>query len=198
MADEEKNVNEVNEEEVEETKEEVVEQLEEKTIDEIEDLREEGNPENEKVIDDAEKKVKGIFEDLRTWMKENSDPEKIKDQMNATKEDILDTLKTTRQKVLDVSNSDNFKKTVEAGKDLIEGSAGLIADGFKAGADILMSNENIAKVINKADKHLDTLRESEGLQSAVDAAEELTEKVNDALFGTLHRFFTKNDEDKSE
>lgn len=176
---------------VEETKEEVVEQLEEKTMEEIDELREEGNEENEKIVDDAQDKIKGIFDDLRTWVKENSDPETIKEKMNASKDEIIRILEVTKEKAIEVSNSDHFKQTVEAGKSLVEGSAGLIADGFKAGADLLMSNENIADLVNKADSKLDVLRESEGLQKTVDAAEELTGKVNEALFGGLRKFFEK-------
>ena len=67
----------------------------------------------------------------------------------------------------------------------------MISDGFKAGADLLMSNDNIADFVNKANARLDVLRDSEGLKKGVDAAEELTSKVNQSVFGAIQKFFDK-------
>ena len=67
----------------------------------------------------------------------------------------------------------------------------MISDGFKAGADLLMSNDNIADFVNKANARLDVLHDSEGLKKGVDAAEELTNKVNQSVFGAIQKFFDK-------
>ena len=70
----------------------------------------------------------------------------------------------------------------------------MIVDGFKTTTDILMSNDKIADLVDKADKRLDIVRESEGLKKGVDAAEELTDKFNKAVFGGIQKFFDKKDE----
>lgn len=67
----------------------------------------------------------------------------------------------------------------------------MLADGLKAGADILMRNEQIKKVVDQADEKLDVLRESESLRNAVDTAEEVTGKVTEAVFGGIKKFFDK-------
>lgn len=188
----------MSEEMKQDVQESVVEKLEETSIKELDALREENNSENEKVVEDAKKKLSDIFDELREMIKDNSDPEKIKENFVTSKEKVIDLLSSTRQKVVEVSNSDNFKQTVDAGKDFLEGAGGLISDGFKAGADLLMSNDNIADLVNKANSHLDILRDSEGLKKGVDAAEELTSKVNQAVFGGLQKFFDKKDGDDTK
>ena len=162
----------------------VVEQLENESLNELETLREENNEENQKVVDDAKKKIEDIFADLKTWIKENSDPEKVKD-------DAVDILKTTKDKAVELSQSEQFKTTLTAGKDFLVGAGGMLADGLKAGADILMRNEQIKKVVDQADEKLDVLRESESLRNAVDTAEEVTGKVTEAVFGGIKKFFDK-------
>lgn len=180
-----------NEETLNQVKESVVENLEESSVKELDALREDNNSENQKVVDDAQKKLSDIFEDLRNVIRDNSDPEKIKENFNNSRENVLDILENTRKKAVEVSNSDNFKQTIDAGKDFLEGAGGMISDGFKAGADLLMSNDNIADFVNKANARLDVLRDSEGLKKGVDAAEELTNKVNQSVFGAIQKFFDK-------
>lgn len=180
-----------NEETLNQVKESVVENLEESSVKELDALREDNNSENQKVVDDAQKKLSDIFEDLRNVIQDNSDPEKIKENFNNSREKVLDILENTRKKAVEVSNSDNFKQTIDAGKDFLEGVGGMISDGFKAGADLLMSNDNIADFVNKANARLDVLRDSEGLKKGFDAAEELTNKVNQSVFGAIQKFFDK-------
>ena len=160
----------------------------------MDSFRKEDNEENEKVVDEGKKQIKDVFDDLRQILKENSDPEKIKENLTNAKDNVLNIVDTTRKKAVEVSNSDNFKQTIDASKDLIEGATGLIVDGFKTTTDILMSNDKIADLVDKADKRLDIVRESEGLKKGVDAAEELTDKFNKAVFGGIQKFFDKKDE----
>ena len=177
-----------------EEKKNVVDELEEKSLEELDSFREEDNKENEQVVDEGKKQIKDVFDDLRQILKENSDPEKIKENLTNAKDNVLNIVDTTRKKAVEVSNSDNFKQTIDASKDLIEGATGLIVDGFKTTTDILMSNDKIADLVDKADKRLDIVRESEGLKKGVDAAEELTDKFNKAVFGGIQKFFDKKDE----
>lgn len=180
---------------LEDVQQSVVEELEQTSLKELDALREENNTENEKVVEDAKKKLSDIFEELSDLIKENSDPDKIKENLSMTRSKVVEVLQTTKDKVIEVSNSEHFQQTVDAGKDLLEGSVGLISDGFKAGADLLMSNDNISDLVNKANARLDVLRDSDGLKKGVDAAEQLTNKMNKAVFGGLQKFFDGKKED---
>ena len=120
-----------------------------------------------------------------------NDPEKVKEAVNKAKDDAVDILKTTKDKAVELSQSEQFKTTLTAGKDFLVGAGGMLADGLKAGADILMRNEQIKKVVDQADEKLDVLRESESLRNAVDTAEEVTGKVTEAVFGGIKKFFDK-------
>ncbi len=180
MADEEKNV---------------VEELKEESMNQLETLREEGNDENEKVIEDSKERLNKIFDDLKDWTKDTSDPEKIKAAFEKAKEEVSDVFKSAKEKAIEVSNSENFIKTVDASKNLVIGATGLIADGFKAGADVLMRNDTVKKAVEKTSDRIDDYRDSEGLKKVVDTAEELTEKLNSTLFGGLHKFFNSDEDD---
>ena len=99
----------MSEEMKQDVQESVVEKLEETSIKELDALREENNSENEKVVEDAKKKLSDIFDELREMIKDNSDPEKIKENFVTSKEKVIDLLSSTRLKAVEVSNSDNFK-----------------------------------------------------------------------------------------
>ena len=177
---------------------EVVQELENEAMDQLETLKEDNNKENEEVIQDAKEKIKAIFEDLQEWIKENTEPEKVKEGLNKAKEETVKVLKATKEKALEISNSDQFKNTVSAGKDFLIGAGVLIGDGIKAGADALMKNDNIKNFVNTADEKLDVLRESEGLKNAVDSAEQVTQKVGDAVFSGIRKFLDKKDRTTSD
>lgn len=170
-----------------------VDQLQDQSLIELETLREENNEENKKVVDDAKKRIEEIIEEFKEWAKDNSEPEKVKENLNKAKDDVLDVLHNTKDKVVEISESEQFKETIQAGKDFLTGAGTLVADGLKAGADLLMQNDQIKKLVDQADEKLDVLRESESLKSAVNAAEEVTGKVTDALFTGIKKFFDKND-----
>lgn len=173
-------------------------ELREEAITELATLEEKGNKDNEKIINDAREKIKSIFDDLQDWIRVNAEPEKVKEGLNRAKEETLKVLKTTREKAVEISNSDQFKNTVSAGKDFLVGAGNLIGDGLKAGADALMKNDNIKNFVNTADEKLDVLRESEGLKNVVDSAEEVSQKVGDAVFGGLRKFLEPKDRSGAE
>lgn len=171
----------------------VVDQLEEQSLNELETLREANNEDNKQVIEEAKKKIEDIYDDLKDWVKDNKDPEKVKAAMNKAKDDAIDVLNKTKDKAIEVSQSDQFKATLAAGKEFLVGAGTIIGNGLKAGADVLMQNEQIKNVVEKADEKLDVLRESEGLKSAVNTAEEVTGKVTQAVFGGIKKFLDKAD-----
>lgn len=171
----------------------VVEELKEEALTELSTLEEENNTENEKIISDAKEKIKAVFDDLQIWIKNNTEPEKVKEGLNKAKDESIRILKTTKDKAIEISNSEQFKNTVSAGKDFLVGAGTLIGDGLKAGADVLMRNENIKNIVDTADQKLDVLRENENLKNVVDAAEDVTQKVNDAVFSGIRKFFDKKD-----
>ena len=177
---------------------EVVQELENEAMNQLETLKEDNNKENEEVIKDAKEKIKAIFEDLQEWIKENTEPEKVKEGLNKAKDETVKVLKATKEKALEISNSEQFKNTVSAGKDFLIGAGVLIGDGIKAGADALMKNDNIKNFVNTADEKLDVLRESEGLKNAVDSAEQITQKVGDAVFSGIRKFLDKKDRTTSD
>ena len=177
---------------------EVVQELEDEALNQLETLKEQNNKENDEVIQDAKEKIKAIFEDLQTWIKENMEPEKVKEGLNKAKEDTLKVLKATKEKAIEISNSEQFKNTISAGKDFLLGAGTLIGDGLKAGADALMKNDNIRNFVNTADEKLDVLRVSEGLKNAVDSAEQISLKVGDTVFNGIRKFLDKKDRTNSE
>lgn len=177
---------------------EVVQELEDEAMNQLETLKEENNKENDEVIQDAKEKIKAIFEDLQTWIKENTEPERVKEGLNKAKEDTLKVLKATKEKAIEISNSEQFKNTISAGKDFLLGAGTLIGDGLKAGADALMKNDNIRNFVNTADEKLDVLRVSEGLKNAVDSAEQISLKVGDTVFNGIRKFLDKKDRTNSE
>ncbi|MBB5183188.1 hypothetical protein [Catenisphaera adipataccumulans] len=176
------------------TAESEVEKLKEESLEELENYREDGNAENEKMINDARERLNKIFSDLKQWTKDTSDPEKIKAVLENSKENVTKTLQESREKAVEISNSESFRKTIDGTKDVLEGTLGLISEGFKATGELLMNNPAMKNAAQRADERMDTLRKSEGLKRGVDAAEEFTNKMNSTIFGGLRNLLDKKDD----
>lgn len=169
--------------------EDEVNRMEEETIYELQVLRETNNEENEQVVDDAEKKIREIFEELRQWIHVNSQPDKIKENLNAAREQAVDVLNSTRDKVIEISNSEDFKKAVGGIKDFLDGTGSLIAEGFQYGKEQLCKNPAIKDVFDNVDAGIDKIRENPAIHSAVEKAQDVTVSVTNSIFEGLKSFF---------
>ena len=168
-----------------------VDSLEEKSLIELSEMTEEDNIKNEKFIYDAQVEIKRIFTDLRRWIVRNSDPEAVKENLEKAKEDTIEVLNKTREKAIDVSESEQFKKTMEAGKEFLVGTGTLIVEGFNVCKEALMKNDMVKEFVDKADSKLDVLRDNKNLQDAATKTFEATEKLNKAIFDGVKNFFEK-------
>ena len=137
------------------------------------------------LIDDLEKESMLELEVMHE--SENTDNERII-------EDAKDILSSTKDKVVEVSESEQFKQTVSAGKEFLQGTAGLVVDGFKYGKETLRKNDSLRKVIDRADEKVEEIRTNDSVIRAVDKAEEVTGKATEALFSGLKKIFNKGDE----
>ena len=164
----------------------LIDDLEKESMLELEVMHESENTDNERIIEDAKSKIEKVFDDLRDLLKDASDPQ--------AKEDAKDILSSTKDKVVEVSESEQFKQTVSAGKEFLQGTAGLVVDGFKYGKETLRKNDSLRKVIDKADEKVDEIRTNDSVIRAVDKAEEVTGKATEALFSGLKKIFNKGDE----
>lgn len=175
-----------------------VDQLEKETLDDLDTLREANNEANDDVIDETRKQLEKIFADLRTWIKENSDPQVVKAHLQKAADDCANVLNQAKAAVIEVAESEQFKKTMEAGKDFMVGTGTLIANGLKAGADQLMKNPNINKAVTQIDEKLDTIRDNENVKEAVNKTQEALEKMNTAIFNGIRSFFDHPDRKPEE
>lgn len=80
----------------------------------------------------------------------------VKERLEKGRQDIAKVLMETRDSVIALARSEQFKKTVEAGRDFVVGTGSMIADGVKYGADQLMKNPAISKVVTDVDSKLDS------------------------------------------
>lgn len=176
---------------------EKVDEMEKEVLYELQTYREVDNEANNEAVNAAEEKLKKIFDDLRKWLEENTNPEAVRERLQKAADDVNRVVQDTKQRVIEVSNSEQFKKTMEAGRDFIVGTGSLIADGVKYGADQLMKNPTINKAVTTVDEKLDVLRENKALQDGVDRMEEAVDKLNAAIFTGLKKFFEKPDRPES-
>lgn len=160
-------------------------------------MRENDNQENSEIVDEAEKKLDSIFDDFRNWFEANTQPEKVKENLEKLKTDTANLLNNTREKVIETADSPQFKETMQAGKDFVTGTAGMIGDGFKYGYDKLMEVPEFRKVAGKVDEGIDKLRHNESLKNLASAAEKGAAEFNEALFKGINSFFApKSEEDE--
>lgn len=161
-------------------------------------MREENNEENSEIVDEAEKKIDAIYDDFRKWFETNTNPDKVKENLEKLREDTAKTLNDARERVIEAANSEQFKNTMTAGKDFVTGTAGMIGDGFKYGYDKLMEVPEFKKVADAVDEGVTKIRQNETLATIVDQAEKGINDLNNAVFKGLRSFFEGTPAKKEE
>lgn len=170
--------------------EEAADKLEEESLYELQVLREANNEYNEELVDDAEKKIKDIFNEFRDWIRHNSEPEQVKKNLEDARNQAINVMNQTKDKVLEISNSEDFKKAVSGIKQFLDGTGGLIGEGFRYGKEQLCKNPYIKDAFDNFDNGVERLKENPNLAAAVNKAEEVTQDLSSKFFGGLKNFFT--------
>lgn len=185
-------------EEAEKVKAAAIDEMEKASQKALDAMREADNTENAEIVDEAEKKLDTIFDDFRTWVETNTQPEKVKENLDKLKDDTASLLNNTREKVIETANSEQFKQTMQSGKDFVTGTATIIGDGFKYGYDKLMEVPEFRKAAGHVDEGINRLRQNETLKTIADKAEEGINNLNKALFEGIHSFFDHAEAPKTE
>lgn len=175
-----------------------IDEMEKATQKALDAMREQGNPENEEVVDEAEDHLKKIFDDFSAWLKDNTQPDRIKAEMKVVADSVGEVLDKTREKVIEVSQNEQFRSTMESGKDFVLGTAGLVGDGLKYGYDKLMEVPEFKKISDAISAKVDDLRHSEKLRSAVEQGGENISSFNSSLFKSILSFFDEPAKSASE
>lgn len=178
----------------EEAKQAAIDEMEKASQKALEAMREQNNSANEQVVDEAQKKLDDIFVEFRAWMETNSQPDQVKANLKDLGEKVNSLLEKTRARVIDVAQSEQFKSTMESGKDFLVGTGAMIADGLKYGYDKLMEIPELKKAAGYVDKKVDKLRQSDVLKSVVEHSEQGINEFNNALFQGLKSFFSPKEE----
>ena len=160
-------------------------------------MREAGNAKNDEVIDEAEKKLNDIFTQFKEWMQTNSHPDRVKAEMKQVSDSVTNLLNKTRDGVIEVSQSEQFKQTMESGKDFVIGTGAMIADGLQHGYDKLLEIPEFKKAANFVEEKVDDLRRSETLKTLIDRSQEGINQLNNTIFSGLKAFFSPAKETKS-
>lgn len=168
---------------------EIIDQTEKESLNELATLKEANNKANDEIIDEAQVEIKKIFADLKAWIRQNTDPDAIKANIENAKDQTIAVLNNARDKAIEVSNSPEFQQTLESGKDFLKGTGMLIGEGFKELKNAMCQNPTIKKVFDGADDQIEKLRENENLKDAVDHIQQATEKLNQAIFSGVNKFF---------
>ena len=90
------------------------------------------NEENKRLLADAREKLQKLIADTSQWLKENTDREKIAENMTRLRDECIQLLTITKEKAIEVSKNEEFRATLHSGKEFIIGSGRLIASGVAA------------------------------------------------------------------
>ncbi len=178
---------------IEEAKAEV-ESIQSDVAHQLETLAESDNEENRKLLEEAREKLAKLIADSGKWLKENTEKEKLMENLTHLREECIVLLTQTKEKAIALSKNEEFRQTLHNGKEFIVGSGRLIASGVRAGADKLMENEKIASFVNKVNDKVEDFREDERVQEGAQRLRKGTMKLADRAYGGLKRFLNKEDE----
>lgn len=161
----------------------------------LEDFHETGNDANRRLIEEATHKVSEIFTDSYEWMKANANKEKITEALTRFRQESVHLLNQTRDKVIAASQNEQFRETLQNGKDFLIGSGKLIVEGVKYGADRVMENEKVAQVVASISEKIDDIREDERFQEGTAKLKEGTMKLADQAYAGIKRLLDKDQKD---
>lgn len=185
---------ELNEEDLRAT---VIDEMEKASQKALDAMRENGNDKNEEVVDEAKDQLEELFAQFKTWLEQNTQPEQLKKEAKEVSDKVSALLEKTRQSVIEVSNNEQFKKTMESGREFLVGTGAMIADGLQFGYEKLKEIPQFKAATEFVDEHIEELRKSEKLKNIVDKSEEGFNHVSNAIFSGIKSFF-KTDETKSD
>lgn len=176
----------------------VIDEMEKASQKALDAMRENGNEKNDEVVDEAQDQLNELFAEFKSWLEHNAQPEQLKKEMKVMGDKVTALLEKTRQSVIDVSNNEQFKKTMESGREFLLGTGAMIADGLQFGYEKLKEIPQFKAATDFVDDRIEELRKSEKLKNLVDKSEENLNKVNHALFSGLKSFFNTTEDTKSE
>lgn len=179
-------------------KEAAIDEMEKASQKALDAMREANNSQNEQVVNDAQKKLDDIFDEFRKWVHDSSQPDQVKASLKDLSDKVGQLLEKTRQKVIEVSSSEQFRSTMESGRDFLIGAGTMIADGLKYGYDKLREIPEVNKAASYVDAKVDELRHSEKLKEVVDRSQQGLNDLNNAIFNGLKSFFSTPDEKKDD
>lgn len=163
---------------------------------ELEELREKGNEENCRLIEDAKAKAKKLFVDSAKWLRENTERERLVENLSHFRSECIQLLGQTKDKAIEISQSEEFQNTLRSGKEFIVGSGHLLANGMRAGADKLMENEKISTLVNKVNDKVEVIKEDERVQDGAQRLRKGTMKIADRAYDGIKRMLNKEDEEE--
>lgn len=153
---------ELNEEDLRAT---VIDEMEKASQKALDAMRENGNDKNEEVVDEAKDQLEELFAQFKTWLEQNTQPEQLKKEAKEVSDKVSALLEKTRQSVIEVSNNEQFKKTMESGREFLVGTGAMIADGLQFGYDKLKEIPQFKAATEFVDEHIEELRKSEKLKN---------------------------------
>lgn len=159
-------------------------------------LEEENNEDNQRLIADAREKLEKLIRDALQWVKVNTEQEKLAENLTNLRKECVQLLTITKEKAIELSKNDDFRSTLQSGKEFIVGSGRLIASGVRSGADKLMEHEKFAAFVNKVNDKVEDIKEDERVQEGTQRLRAGTMKLADRAYGGLKRFLNKDDENK--
>lgn len=174
----------------------VIDEMEKASQKALDAMRENGNDKNEEVVDEAKDQLDELFAQFKNWLEQNSQPDQLKKEMKEMSDKVSSLLEKTRQTVIDVSNNEQFKKTMESGREFLVGTGAMIADGLQFGYEKLKEIPQFKAATEFVDERIEDMRKSEKLKNIVDKSEEGFNHVSNAIFSGLKSFF-KTDEAES-
>ena len=180
---------------IEEIKDEVQE-IKIAAEEQLQAFEENSNEANRRLVQDARQKLGKMVAETSKWLKENTDRDKVTENIEKLRCDVMQLLNITKEKAIEISQNDEFRSTLRNGKEFLLGSGRLIAGGMRAGADKLMENEKIASIVNRVSDKVEDIKEDERVQEGAQRLKDGTMNLADRAYDGLKHLLEKDDTDK--
>ena len=106
---------------IEEIKDEVQE-IKIAAEEQLQAFEENSNEANRRLVQDARQKLGKMVAETSKWLKENTDRDKVTENIEKLRCDVMQLLNITKEKAIEISQNDEFRSTLRNGKEFLLGS----------------------------------------------------------------------------
>lgn len=149
------------------------------------------NEEKRKILDEFTEEVTVLFADIKAWLKENHDPDKVAAYKEKVKLETALLIQKVKVAVAEVNENDKVK----SGKETVKAASKHIGNKISSGVQDVIQHENVQKVMNDVSTKVHQVKEDERVKETVKKVKRGTLHIASSAYDSLKKVLEEHEEE---